>query len=183
MTASESSKYAQDKADERRGEVARLSLQGWSQSAMAKHFGVVESTISRDLVIVRQRWKQSAVRDFDLAKSVEIAKIDLVEKEYWEAWNRSKTIKETTTIEETDSEKGGRTIVKREVIFGTAAYLEGVRGCIGDRCKLLGFDTELKYADLNAALQRVGNAGYAIEEDDDDSNAIEAEADPGSLTP
>ena len=52
---------------ERRKEVAKLYLEAWTQQAIADHFGVNQSTISRDLEAIRQQWVDSAIKDFNQA--------------------------------------------------------------------------------------------------------------------
>src|SRR5712671_208116 len=74
---------------ERRKQVADLYLQGWTQIAIAERLGVKQPTICEDLQGIRKQWRESAVRDFDLAREMELLKCDRVEREAWAAWERS----------------------------------------------------------------------------------------------
>ncbi len=73
----------------RRQAVADLYLQGWSQTTIAEHVGVNQSTISHDLKALQEKWQEAASRDIDLARAIELQKLDRVEREAWAAWERS----------------------------------------------------------------------------------------------
>ena len=80
---------------------------------------------------------------------IELAKVNKLEQEYWEAWERSKTAKRRTEIEGGEmvgSNITGGTVKKRttEQIFGDPRYLEGVQWCIERRCRMLGLDQPLE---------------------------------------
>src|SRR5690242_11244148 len=74
---------------QRRKQVAELYLQGWSQPAIAHQLDVSQPTICADLKAIRQDWRDSAIRDFDALRDLELQKLDLIEREAWEAWKRS----------------------------------------------------------------------------------------------
>lgn len=138
-------------------DIARLYLQGQSQCAIAVALEIDQSTVSRDLKELRNLWKESAIRDFDEAKALQLAKIDVLEAEYWEAWKRSLTTKETLTNESGEGEKGAwtKTITRREVMLGNPAYLAGVERCIAERSKLLGLYAPV-LTELNASVKEAG---------------------------
>lgn len=144
--------------------IAKLYLQGESQSAIAKSLELSQQTISLDLKEIRKRWRESSIRDFDEAKSQELAKIDLVEAEYWRQWERSKQMKRVRKNEEGLTEKGTflKNATTEEDRCGNPAYLAGVMNCIERRCKILGLDSELKYQDLSIAIAAVVNAGFSV---------------------
>lgn len=146
-------------------ELARRYLQGETQTAIAEVLGVSQQQISDDLKLIRKRWRDSALRDFDEAIAQELAKIDLVESEYWQQWEKSKLPKRTKRNEDGMTEKGA--IVKEVTIeenkCGDPRYLDGVMRCIERRCALLGLDSELKYQDLSIAIGRVIQAGYVVQ--------------------
>jgi hypothetical protein len=127
--------------ESRRSQVAELFLRGIKrQSALAERLGVNRSTVSRDLKALNDRWKEAGVRDLDAAKGQELERIDLVEREAWEAWEKSKRGRETTTTEQTTGGDGERTkaAVRKEEEHGDPRYLAGVQWCVEQRCKLLG---------------------------------------------
>lgn len=71
---------------------ASLYLQGKTQQEIAGVIGVSRSQIGYDLDEIRERWLTSSIRDFDQARAEALAKIDLLEREAWLAWEQSKVI-------------------------------------------------------------------------------------------
>lgn len=146
-------------------EIARRYLQGETQAAIAEALELTQQTVSNDLREIRSRWRESSVRDFDEAKAQELAKIDLIEAEFWQQWERSKELKRTRKHEEGVTERGD--LIKMTVIeeqrCGNPVYLNGVMSCVERRCKLLGLDSELKYQDLTLAIAAVIREGFIVE--------------------
>jgi hypothetical protein len=135
--------------ESRRCQIASLFLQGIKrQSELAQRIGVNRSTVSRDLKALNARWKEAAVRDLDAAKGQELERIDLLEKEYWQAWEKSKDGHETTTTEQMTSPDGDRTRagIRKEEEHGDPRYLAGVQWCIDKRCEILGLKAPHKIA-------------------------------------
>jgi hypothetical protein len=121
---------------ERRQKVADLYLQGWTQQAIADHVGLNQKTISNDLKRIRQEWRESAVRDFDEAREVELKKIDRVEREAWAAWVRSQQPAQSAHINDENPQRKTRRHVRNQ--YGDPRFLEQVNKCIAARCALLG---------------------------------------------
>jgi hypothetical protein len=97
-------------------EISRLYLRGLTQAEIAARTGVSQPQISYDLRLVRQDWRDSALKEWGERLAEETARLDLVEREHWEAWERSK--------------EGGRD--------GSACYLNGVLSCVAQRVRLYG---------------------------------------------
>jgi hypothetical protein len=129
----------------RRQQVAHLYLKGEMQTQIAQRLGVDQSMISLDLKALRAAWLQSALRDWDALKSIELAKIDLVELEAWQAWERSKQPREVIVSEVTEgrSRRGTRRV---EGQAGDPRYLAEVQKCIAKRCEILGLNAPQKTA-------------------------------------
>lgn len=127
-------------------EIASRYLKGETQAAIANALGINQSTVSRDLAALRMVWRESATRDFDELVAEQLAKIDALEAEYWQAWQRSVTTKETIRNESGENAKGPwtKSATSREVLIGESSYLVGVERCIAARCKLLGLDKPAK---------------------------------------
>lgn len=125
-----------------RAETANLYLQGWLQADIAEKQGVTQQAISDDLKAIRKQWLASSLRDFDEARSQELAKIDNLEITYWQAWQRSIEPKKIETAKTVNAESGRRdeASVREEGRDGEPRYLAGVQWCIERRCKLLGLD-------------------------------------------
>jgi len=131
---------AQIARDRRR--IADLYLRGELQVAIAEEVGISQTTVSRDLKALQAEWLKSSLIDYNEVKAQELARIDTLEREYWQAWQRS--CEDAETIRKKKAEIAG---VKRKEIVTTAKgqvgdprFLTGVQWCIERRCKVLGID-------------------------------------------
>jgi len=106
--------------------IASEYLRGKYQYEIARELKLTQQQISYDLKEIQRRWMAS-LDDFDKAKGKELAKLDKLEAELWEAWGRSqnKKIKDTDIIVD-DS--------------GDPRFLSGILKCIERRCAILGLD-------------------------------------------
>jgi len=118
------------------------------QAVIAAALDVSQMTISRDIKVLISRWQESALMDVDEAKAHELARINRLELEYWEAWEVSKRDKESTLAEKIDDKTVTRTKAqqRKEGQVGNPSFLGGVQWCIDRRCKLLGLDAPTKIA-------------------------------------
>src|SRR5262245_9793644 len=97
----------------RRQQVADLILEGWNQGAIAEHLGVTQAAVSKDLKQIQVAWQESAIRDFDDARALELAKLNLIEREAWASFRKSKEPAQTATVDGTagsTSQKAKRTV-------------------------------------------------------------------------
>lgn len=142
----------------RRAKVAAMYLLGDTQQEIAKAVGVSQVTVSYDLAAVRKQWLASSLRDFDAMKGEELARLELLEREAWEAWSRSRSAETSSRTEKVLAcEPAGPvtskgtvhtpaalipTKVIREVTTsgrtGDPRYLLQVFRCVEARLKLLG---------------------------------------------
>jgi hypothetical protein len=118
------------------------------QVELAQRIGVNRSTISRDLRVLNARWKESGVRDLDAAKGQELDRLDQLEREAWQAWEKSKGAHETTTTEQTSTGAGERVkaAIRKDEQCGDPRYLAVLQWCIEQRSKLLGLHAPHKVA-------------------------------------
>lgn len=134
----------------RRKEVATLYLRGVTQWEIAEQMDVNQATISRDLKALQEEWLQSALVDINEAKAKELAKIDALEIEYYQAWERSQEDAETIINEKIGTQKGesldkrGKEVRKLVGQSGDPRFLQGVQWCINKRCEILGLDSPKK---------------------------------------
>lgn len=150
--------------------IAELYLSGHRQADIAAQLDVSQQQVSYDIKELQKRWSNSAVRDLDAAKSQELARIDNLEREYWECWRKSqkplksKSVERENIImdEENKIHKGAmglgtpgqngqiiKTVERSEKRIGDTRYLDGVQWCIERRCKILGIDAPTKIAPTN----------------------------------
>lgn len=157
---------AQQERDRR--EIARLYLQGMYQTDIAERLGLSQSTVSRDIQVLIDEWKIERVYDINEAKARELAKVDNLELEYWEAWHRSQENAEKEIKKAKGTAKGGTANQEIQKISegqtGDPRFLSGVQWCIERRCLILGVDAPKK-SDITSGGQAI--KGYAVISPDD----------------
>ena len=102
----------------RRERVAELYGRGLTQEAIGGELGVDRVTVGRDLDRLRGQWRLAAGRDYDALTHDELVKLDRVERQAWDAWDKSAAAGEP----------------------GDPRYLTAATTCVDRRCKLLGLD-------------------------------------------
>lgn len=136
-------------------------VRGWSQVAIAEAVGLSQQQVSVDIRTIQSRWARNTDIDFDQAKQKELARLDELEREFWQAWESSKS-ERTKARQEIGSEKdkNGKPVVnkssmEKEQRDGNPAFLQGVLSCIDRRCKLLGIDAPVETNLRNVVTLRV----------------------------
>lgn len=97
-----------------------------------------------DLDLVRKRWIKAGLCDFDKAQAQELAKVDRLEQEYWDAW-RAVSPEDRTA----------------------PAYLAGVMKCVERRCRILGLDAPKRQEFSGPGGGPIEVKGYVIVSPDD----------------
>lgn len=146
-----------------RRKISELYLKGWIQEDIAEEVGLNQSTVSRDLKAIQKKWQQDTLYDFNEAKARELERVDVLEREYWQAWEDSKDDAETIRQEGTPKQlENGQTIPTPSKIVSTKKgqtgdprYLAGVQWCIERRCKILGIDAAIKSQSFNLDLSNL----------------------------
>ena len=124
--------------------IEKRYLRGERQHQIAVGLGVSQVTVSNDLRELQKRWRAETVRDLDDAKAQELAKVDELEREYWDAWQNS--CEDAETIRQEASEKKVDKVIKTaKGQAGDPRFLAGVQWCIEKRCKILGLDAPDKH--------------------------------------
>jgi len=132
---------SQHRAYQRR-QVSSMYLAGRSQLDIATELNISQSTVSRDLKWLTQLWMKDAQANFDEARARELARINRLELEYWDAWQKScedYKEQEIQSSEKPDSKVLVK-VAKTQKQNGDPRFLEGVRSCIDMRCRLLGLN-------------------------------------------
>ena len=126
--------------------VVELYVKGWSQSKIGKHLGFSQVTISNDLKLIHKRWKENTTLDLDDYKHKELAKLDRLEVEYWDAWEKSKEDSKVMTQRDGMTPTGPTSSkeMRQQEETGDPRYLDGVLKCVDRRSKLLGLDAPVK---------------------------------------
>jgi len=145
----------------RREIIAGLYLKGVPQYVIAEEvqsrmdISCSRQQVTADIHVLIEEWRESAKRDIETAKMQELAKIDSLEREYWEAWEKSKTDYKQRYVKRkgvnmtddererfiADEEERGQ---KEMIIFGDPRFLQGVQWCINKRCEIFGVNAPIE---------------------------------------
>ena len=124
-----------------------MYLRSEPQWKIAQHFGVHPGQISRDLLVIQKQWQEQTQLNLDEAKARELAKLDEIERQAWEAWEKSR--KDAETMEVTGTAQGGKG--KPETVrkttkgqAGDSRFLAIVLECQKRRAEILGLDAPRK---------------------------------------
>jgi hypothetical protein len=127
-------------------QIAQLYLTGHTQAAIARQLNLSRSQIQYDIQACIREWRRTRIEDIDQVKTVELERINRMECEYWDAWERSKLDRKSTSAKRVEDVDGTRTEAQKraEGQTGNPAYLAGVQWCIEQRCKILGLYAPVK---------------------------------------
>lgn len=140
--------------EHRHRQVAALYLQGKWQTEIAQLVGISQQQVSYDLKLLQKRWYQESIADIDQRKAIELQRIDKIECECWEAYERSKQPREVTVTEATKGPYATRKATRRlEGQVGDPRFLERIQKCIDQRCQILG---------IGAMQEAMKNAGLGL---------------------
>jgi hypothetical protein len=134
--------------EQRELDYARISdmyLRGWSCRRIGEAIGISHVSVSTELKIIRQRWLEEQVKNFDELQQRELLRLDKVECEMWDAWEKSKADQITSTARREDG-MIAKTVneVRKAQQTGEAQYMQVIMRCIEKRCKILGLDAPEK---------------------------------------
>ena len=128
--------------------VSDLYLKGYTQQYIGEKLGISITTVCRDIKVLIRWWKRSSVKNIDSLKQIELNKINKLEIEYWEAWERSKNDAEQKIKRQrqtANNEPINEAQIKSDSQNGDPRYLAGVQWCIEKRCKIIGIDAPEKH--------------------------------------
>lgn len=133
--------------------MAEMYCRGYSLTKIAEVIGVTKQQLSYDLKEIKERWKQRTTMDLDAKKSEELAKLDAIEMEAWEAFRRSQAefTAQTVRAAEGKGKSGAKTkeVSKHtESRYGDARFLETALRCVAKRCEMLGLNAPVR-SDVN----------------------------------
>src|SRR5262245_7920889 len=132
----------------RRKKVADLREMGHSQEQIAAELGISQATVSRDLNAFNAEVNAATVHNLTELLNRQLHKLDLLEAESWAAWRRSREPARSASITETgkgtETNKGTKKVSSLKHGPGDPRFLDMVRKCIAQRCKLLGLELPAK---------------------------------------
>jgi hypothetical protein len=157
--------------------LAERYAKGWTIQAMTDELNsarILEyqlsySTVKEDIEKIHKRWIVSYLVDFNQAKANELAHIDSLEQEYWNAWRNSQRKLEEVESEKTEDKQGNQRIslpnysrsrVKKteKSRDGNVDFLKGVQWCIEQRCKILGITMNVSTQNINVSWRKEAEA-------------------------
>lgn len=132
----------------RRRDVAKFYLRGWAQQDIAAKLEVDRTTVYRDLCAIHAEWREHRIADMDQLKAAELERIASLEREAWEAWERSKMPVEDRRVGRSSGQQGSRDYVEQRTLggCGNPKFLAVAMQCVERRCRLLGLDAPQKIA-------------------------------------
>lgn len=162
--------------DQHEADLALISdwmLEGVTQREMARRiselrpYTISQQQIQYDAKILRDRWYAQSVAAIDRAKSIELAKLDRLEAEYWKGWHASckdrvrkrqrdmdGLLKPTKGSASPYEEHENETVTEESA--GDPRFLAGILTCISKRCEIRGMyaPKQLKVEWREAARQQ-----------------------------
>lgn len=136
--------------------IAPLYLKGRSHKEIADELGLTVKQVSSDITRIQDNWRDAYIEDLNQAKMQELARIDLIEKEAWQSWERSKGGKKSTSKNVEESGQFGTTRSageNHEQSHGDIQYLQTAQWCVNQRCRLLGLYAPAKVANTDVTGQ------------------------------
>jgi hypothetical protein len=130
--------------------IARLRLRSRTLVQIVQETGLSKATVCRELNIIEADWQAAALEAIDKVKARELQKLDHLEQETFEQWERSKQDAVKRVVEKGKG-KGGGSTSKLETAgqCGDPRYLNVLLGIHERRAKILGSDAPTKIAPTN----------------------------------
>jgi DNA-binding CsgD family transcriptional regulator len=122
----------------RRQQIAELYVQRHTQATIAEKLAISQGTVSADIKAIRREWRNSMVRDFDIACELELQQLDRVEREAWQLFERSQKPAQSAVLG--GDGNGSPTRKSMKTRDGDIRALEVILKCGGARRALLGLD-------------------------------------------
>lgn len=135
--------------------IAKYMVQGFSVRNIAemlnqeneqndKDYSISKSQVMYDMKSILKEWQEERKDLIDLVVDRELKKLDVIEAECWQAWEKSKQGKRTTTIaggQVINNQAGGGAIKERKIeeTNGEIKYVTMILACMDRRRDLLGY--------------------------------------------
>lgn len=132
------SRQRQLQIDKRRLQVAELALKGCRQIEIAERLGVAQATVSLDLKRLRAKWQASAAADIQRVIARQFDKLALIEREAWDAWERSKQPSHVSVVYRGGEHEPTKMRQTLKHPTGDPRYLEQLLKCLAATRELIG---------------------------------------------
>ncbi len=132
-----------------------LTIKLWSQGytlreiaekiSANRKYRITFRSIHNDIKAEIKRWREERLDIIEDQITVELIRINNIEKEAWEAWEKSKAeYQRSVTERRSGTSETMRAQMVREEQCGDPRYLQIIQWCIDKRCKLFGLDAPKK---------------------------------------
>ena len=166
-------KRTADEALRDRADVARMRLDGLTQSQIAEEitrlrsYSISQQTITADLKAVRDEWLNISIDNYDKTRQIEITRLEQEEKFAIGAWYRSTKKgkkRERTRTGTTDGKPFEEFMqeTEEEESAGNPAFLQRLESIRQRRCAILGFNAQQRSENINVAIETLLAAGYTV---------------------
>lgn len=140
--------------------ITDMYLRGIPQMQIAGKLTVSQQQVSRDLQVIQRRWRESVIIDFNEAKQKELSRIDILEREAWDAFERSRTERSRTKTGKKTGIDGDSTEahLERENRDGDPRFMDIILKCIAQRSAILGINAAVRLgpADWRDEISKLG---------------------------
>ena len=123
-----------------RAKIAELLEDGYNQSEIGEKLGIPFQRVSHDVAAIRAMWEAKTVESFQRRQEFIFRKIQVIEQEAWEAWEKSKEPRMSKSV--TQGDTVNKQSIKKEERGGDPRYLQIAADCIDRYAKLFGVNVE-----------------------------------------
>jgi len=131
---------ALDKRDERIPKICEMYLKGRTFGEIGAALDVSRECISRTVRYMRRVWILKADREIDRLFAEQLQRIDLVESEAWESWEKSKAARRSASVKKNSAGKIEEKRLTKEQSDGDPKFLAVILDCIHRRSRLLSLE-------------------------------------------
>ena len=163
-------KRTEEEAFRDRADIARLRLEGLTQSKIAaeisslRDYTISPATVCNDLKEVRSAWMRTSVENYEQTRAIELARLDQEERVAIDGWERSTRPKkkERTRSGTNDGKPFEEFVQEIEDRDGNPAFLQRLESIRQRRCAILGFNAHQRSENINVAIETLLAAGYIV---------------------
>ncbi|MDX9847456.1 MAG: hypothetical protein RBT74_10790 [Tenuifilaceae bacterium] len=109
---------------------------------------ITYQTVSNEVKRLLAEWKETREDIIDHQKFIELEKIDRLERTYWDGYEKSCQPVKKSSTKKKGSVQGVNdieTVGTEETRVGDPRFLDGVKWCIEQRCKIFGINAPQKF--------------------------------------
>ena len=170
-------KRTADEALRDRADIARMRLEGLTQTKIAEEisrlrdYSLSERTIRDDIKAVRDEWLNQTIDNYEQTRLIELSRLDEEEAIAIGAWTRSllPKKKERTRTGTNDGKPFEEFMQETENRDGNPAFLQRLESIRQRRCAILGFNAQQRSENINVAIETLLAAGYTVSIPEDGS--------------